>query len=155
MLNYFEHQFNFHCGDEVIGVYYTPDIIVDKPIEGSHEQFEQLPATKENWFDVLEGIFNVITDDVTLHYKHKHYQNFKKFFAAYPDAQVIVEEEYSQPWPFDLQKILEYPYPYEALALLRDHLADFSLDKLTPIDYNEVIEWHRKASEDENDSSTV
>lgn len=155
MLNYFEHQFNFYCGDEVIGVYYTPDIIVDKPIEGSHEQFEQLPATKENWFDVLEGIFNVITDDVTLHYKHKHYQNFKKFFAAYPDAQVIVEEEYSQPWPFDLQKILEYPYPYEALALLRDHLADFSLDKLTPIDYNEVIEWHRKASEDENDSSTV
>lgn len=155
MLNYFEHQFNFHCGDEVIGVYYTPDIIVDKPIEGSHEQFEQLPATKENWFDVLEGIFNVITDDVTLHYKHKHYQNFKKFFAAYPDAQVIVEEEYSQPWPFDLQKILEYPYPYEALALLRDHLTDFSLDKLTPIDYNEVIEWHRKASEDENDSSTV
>lgn len=155
MLNYFEHQFNFHCGDEVIGVYYTPDIIVDKPIEGSHEQFEQLPATKENWFDVLEGIFNVITDDVTLHYKHKHYQNFKKFFAAYPDAQVIVEEEYSQPWPFDLQKILEYPYPYEALALLRDHLADFSLDKLTPIDYNKVVEWDRKVSEDENDSSTV
>lgn len=155
MLNYFEHQFNFHCGDEIIGVYYTPDIIVDKPIEGSHEQFEQLPATKENWFDVLEGIFNVITDDVTLHYKHKHYQNFKKFFAAYPDAQVIVEEEYSQPWPFDLQKILEYPYPYEALALLRDHLADFSLDKLTPIDYNKVVEWDRKVSEDENDSSTV
>lgn len=155
MLNYFEHQFNFHCGDEVIGVYYTPDIIVDKPIEGSHEQFEQLPATKENWFDVLEGIFNVITDDVTLHYKHKHYQNFKKFFAAYPDAQVIVEEEYSQPWPFDLQKILEYPYPYEALALLRDHLTDFSLDKLTPIDYNKVVEWDRKVSEDENDSSTV
>ena len=155
MLNYFEHQFNFHCGDEVIGVYYTPDIIVDKPIEGSHEQFEQLPATKENWFDVLEGIFNVITDDVTLHYKHKHYQNFKKFFAAYPDAQVIVEEEYNQPWPFDLQKILEYPYPYEALALLRDHLADFSLDKLTPIDYNKVVEWDRKVSEDENDSSSV
>ena len=155
MLNYFEHQFNFHCGDEVIGVYYTPDIIVDKLIEGSYELFEQLPATKENWFDVLEGIFNVITDDVTLHYKHKHYQNFKKFFAAYPDAQVIVEEEYSQPWPFDLQKILEYPYPYEALALLRDHLTDFSLDKLTPIDYNKVVEWNRKASEDENDSSTV
>lgn len=155
MLNYFEHQFNFHCGDEVIGVYYTPDIIVDKPIEGSHEQFEQLPATKENWFDVLEGIFNVITDDVTLHYKHKHYKNFKNFFAAYPDAQVIVEEEYSQPWPFDLKKILEYPYPYEALALLRDHLADFSLDKLTPIDYNKVVEWDRKVSEDENDSSTV
>ena len=155
MLNYFEHQFNFHCGDEVIGVYYTPDIIVDKPIEGSHEQFEQLPATKENWFDVLEGIFNVITDDVPLHYKHKHYKNFKNFFAAYPDAQVIVEEEYSQPWPFDLQKILEYPYPYEALALLRDHLADFSLDKLTPIDYNKVVEWDRKVSEDENDSSTV
>lgn len=155
MLNYFEHQFNFHCGDEVIGVYYTPDIIVDKPIEGSHEQFEQLPATKENWFDVLEGIFNVITDDVTLHYKHKHYKNFKNFFAAYPDAQVIVEEEYSQPWPFDLQKILEYPYPYEALALLRDHLTDFSLDKLTPIDYNKVVEWDRKVSEDENDSSTV
>ena len=155
MLNYFEHQFNFHCGDEVIGVYYMPDIIVDKPVEGSHEQFEKLPATKENWFDVLEGIFNVITDDVTLHYKHKHYQNFKKFFAAYPDAQVIVEEEYNQPWPFDLQKILEYPYPYEALALLRDHLTDFSLDKLTPIDYNKVVEWNRKASEDENDSSTV
>lgn len=155
MLNYFEHQFNFHCGDEVIGVYYMPDIIVDKPVEGSHEQFEQLSATKENWFDVLEGIFNVITDDVTLHYKHKHYQNFKKFFAAYPDAQVIVEEEYSQPWPFDLKKILEYPYPYEALALLRDHLTDFSLDKLTPIDYNKVVEWNRKASEDENDSSTV
>ena len=155
MLNYFEHQFNFHCGDEVIGVYYMPDIIVDKPVEGSHAQFEQLPATKENWFDVLEGIFNVITDDVTLHYKHKHYQNFKKFFAAYPDAQVIVEEEYSQPWPFDLKKILEYPYPYEALALLRDHLTDFSLDKLTPIDYNKVVEWNRKASEDENDSSTV
>ena len=155
MLNYFEHQFNFHCGDEVIGVYYAPDIIVDKPIEGSHERFEQLPATKENWFDVLEGIFNVITDDVTLHYKHKHYQNFKKFFAAYPDAQVIVEEEYRQPWPFDLKKILEYPYPYEALALLRDHLTDFSLDKLTPIDYNKVVEWDRKASEDENDSSTV
>ena len=155
MLNYFEHQFNFHCGDEVIGVYYMPDIIVDKPVEGSHEQFEKLPATKENWFDVLEGIFNVITDDVTLHYKHKHYNNFKKFFAAYPDAQVIVEEEYSQPWPFDLKKILEYPYPYEALALLRDHLTDFSLDKLTPIDYNKVVEWNRKASEDENDSSTV
>lgn len=155
MLNYFEHQFNFHCGDEVIGVYYTPDIIVDKPIEGSHEQFEQLPATKENWFDVLEGIFNVITDDVTLHYKHKHYKNFKNFFAAYPDAQVIVEEEYSQPWPFDLKKILEYPYPYEALALLRDHLTDFSLDKLAPIDYNKVVEWNRKASEDENDSSSV
>lgn len=155
MLNYFEHQFNFHCGDEVIGVYYMPDIIVDKPIEGSHERFEQLPATKENWFDVLEGIFNVITDDVTLHYKHKHYNNFRKFFAACPDAQVIVEEEYSQPWPFDLKKILEYPYPYEALALLRDHLTDFSLDKLTPIDYNKVVEWNRKASEDENDSSTV
>ena len=155
MLNYFEHQFNFHCGDEVIGVYYMPDIIVDKPIEGSHERFEQLSATKENWFDVLEGIFNVITDDVTLHYKHKHYNNFKKFFAACPDAQVIVEEEYSQPWPFDLKKILEYPYPYEALALLRDHLTDFSLDKLTPIDYNKVVEWNRKASEDENDSSTV
>ena len=155
MLNYFEHQFNFHCGDEVIGVYYMPDIIVDKPVEGSHEQFERLPATKENWFDVLEGIFNVITDDVTLHYKHKHYNNFKKFFAAYPDAQVIVEEEYSQPWPFDLKKILEYPYPYEALALLRDHLTDFSLDKLAPIDYNKVVEWDRKASEDENDSSTV
>ena len=155
MLNYFEHQFNFHCGDEVIGVYYMPDIIVDKPIEGSHERFEQLPATKKNWFDVLEGIFNVITDDVTLHYKHKHYNNFKKFFAACPDAQVIVEEEYSQPWPFDLQKILEYPYPYEALALLRDHLTDFSLDKLTPIDYNKIIECDRKASEDENDSSTV
>ena len=77
MLNYFEHQFNFHCGNEVIGVYYTPDIIVDKPIEGSHERFEQLPVTKENWFDVLECIFNVITDDVTLHYKHKHYKNFK------------------------------------------------------------------------------
>ena len=155
MLNYFEHQFNFHCGDEVIGVYYTPDIIVDKPIEGSYERFEQLPATKENWFDVLEGIFNIITDDVTLHYKHKHYKNFEKFFADYPNAQVIVEEEYSQPWPFDLQKILEYPYPYEALALLRDHLTDFSLDKLIPIDYNRVVEWDRKASEDENDSSTV
>lgn len=155
MLNYFEHQFNFHCGDEVIGVYYMPDIIVDKPVEGSHEQFEKLLATKENWSDVLEGIFNVITDDVTLHYKHKHYNNFKKFFAACPDAQVIVEEEYSQPWPFDLKKILEYPYPYEALALLRDHLTDFSLDKLTPIDYNKVVEWNRKASEDENDSSTV
>ena len=55
----------------------------------------------------------------------------------------------------DLKKILEYPYPYEALALLRDHLTDFSLDKLTPIDYNKVVEWNRKASEDENDSSTV
>ena len=155
MLNYFGHQFNLHCGNEVIGVYYMPDIIVDKPIEGSHERFEQLPANKENWFDVLECIFNVNTNDVSITYKQKCYKNFKKFFAAYPDAQVIVEEEYIEAWPFSLQKIFEYPHPYEALALLRDHLTDFSLDKLAPIDYNEVIEWDRKASEDENDSSTV
>lgn len=48
-----------------------------------------------------------------------------------------------------------FGHQYEALVLLRDHLTDFSLDKLAPIDYNKVIEWNRKASEDENDSSTV
>lgn len=156
MLNYFEYQFNFYYGDEQIGTYYAPDTIVDKPEIGSCERFEQLPLTAENWSYVLGGIFPVFfAFDIALHYKNKHYKNFEKFFAAYPDAQVIVEEEYSQPWPFDLKKIFEYPHPYEALALLRDHLTDFSLDKLTPRDYNKIIEWDRKASEDENDSSTV
>lgn len=156
MLNYFEYQFNFYYGDEQIGTYCAPDTIVEKPIEGSRERFEQLPLTAENWSYVLGGIFPVFfAFDITLTYKHKQYKNFSKFFAAYPNAQVIVEEEYSQPWPFDLKKIFEYPHPYEALALLRDHLTDFSLDKLAPIDYNKVIEWGRKASEDENDSSTV
>lgn len=36
-----------------------------------------------------------------------------------------------------------------------NYLTDFSLDKLAPVDYNKIIEWDRKASEDENDSSTV
>lgn len=156
MLNYFEHQFNFYYGDEKIGTYYAPDIIVDKPVEGSYERFEQMPLTAENWDYVVGNIFcMILINEVTLTYKHKQYKNFNKFFAAYPDAQVIIEEEYSQPWPFSLQRILDYPDPYEALALLYDHLTDFSLDKLAPIDYNEVIEWDRKASEDENDSSTV
>lgn len=156
MLNYFEHHFYFRYKDKIILHYQAPDLIVNKPAIDTFEWFEQKPMTAENWDYVLEMIFNIFfLDKPCIKYRGRTYKGFKKFFAAHPDAQVIVAEEYGVPMNLNLQMVFNHPDIDEALALLRDHLTGFSLDKLAPVDYNKVIEWDRKASEDENDSSTV
>ena len=156
MLNYFEHYFDFRYKDEIILFYQAPDLIVDKPAMDTCEWFKQIPITAENWSYVLGMIFPIFfIEEPSIKYHGKNYKGFTKFFNAYPDAQIIVAEEYSVPMTVNLQKIFDYPEIDEALALLKDHLTNLSLDKLTPRDYNKIIEWNRKASEDENDSSTV
>lgn len=156
MLNYFEHHFYFRYKDKIILHYQAPDLIVDKPARDTFEWFEQKPMTAENWSYVLEMIFAIFfLEEPSIKYHGKNYKGFTKFFNAYPDAQIIVAEEYGIPMNLNLQKIFDYPEIDEALALLKDHLTNLSFDKLVPRDYNKIIEWDRKASEDENDSSTV